>query len=362
MKKLRFRSLILCSACLAAGVALGSFPLWQYGEYSHPYSMPSPPTDATFGRREITIEGGVVWERRSALSGPVLWASRPEFTVIVKKHQPERPVTVLNALPPEAYLSLPPGVAATGQGALLLNQPGTYHFRPRAREKYSFLVMGDPRAQPQNFEAGLKLGEDPLFALCLGDLVFKGDPLEYAEVAGIVAASPIPVYFTVGNHDIEKGGRRNYLRFFGEANYTFSLGRDLFAMLDTSADYPYLGDRRISWLNEVLDKPGTRHRFVSFHKPPHDPRPGQAYRIKYRLLRWRLQRTLERHGIPLAFAAHIHDYVEGEKNGVRYVITGGLNPLPDARFASHVVEVNVDKDSVSWKLLFLDSGKSAQHR
>lgn len=337
---------ILISAC-AAVVLFG-----RHGEYAIPLSVQTGPSTGNQRGVQVVIDGGVVSTTGDRERPMEVWASRPEFKLVVQGATRDRPVLIRNALPLSAYQPIAPGISPVDGTLLVATAPGAYSFRPRAQDHYRFLVLGDPRSHLDRLEAVLHGDHGALFALCLGDLVSDGDPLQYARVAAIVARSPVPVYFTVGNHDLEKGGRLFYRRLFGEENYSFRLGEDRFALLDTAAAYPYLGDDRLAWLDRVLqDAIGARHRFVAFHTPPIDPRPGGSQRIDYPPLRSGLQRVLREHHIPLAFASHIHDYTEGVAEETRYVITGGLGAGPKATHLPHGVVVEVDGGAVSWGLI-----------
>ena len=322
--------LVVLLAALTAVVLFG-----RHGEYSVPYTVAAGPTAGSRDGVHVTVDGGVLRYHGDRDHPLEVWATRPEFSLWVAGATDERPVLIRNALPLSAYGPIAPGVQAVEGTLLVLTAPGAFFFRPRHREHYRFLVLGDPRDHLDRLDAVLHGDHDVLFALCLGDLVSRGDPLQYARVAAIAARSPVPVYFTVGNHDLEKGGRRHYRQLFGEETYSFRLGDDLFAVLDTAADVPYLGDDRLEWPGATLSTEVPRHRCVVFHTPPVDPRPGEQHHIRYPPLRRGLQRVLREHGVPLAFASHIHDYTEGVTDGTRYVITGGLGAGPEAAYPPH---------------------------
>lgn len=212
-----------------AGTAAVAF-LGRNGEYAIAFTFEAPLARAARGPVRVRAEGAVVRNREERGLPLELWATRPEFSVHVEGASPDGPVLVRNALPLGAYQPLAPGARADDGDLMVLEVPGTFLFRPRRRDRYSFLLMGDPREHLGRLEAALASPGDALFALCLGDLVSRGDPFQYAEVAIIAARSPLPVYFTVGNHDVEKGGRRFYRALFGDETYTFHLGDDLFAV------------------------------------------------------------------------------------------------------------------------------------
>jgi predicted phosphodiesterase len=339
---------------LTLGAGFGSLFFIRYGEYAIPYAVRAPVRDGEIAGARVRTERAILRGDHVPGTERVVWAGSPEFTVTVEGAPSGGPILVQNALPLAAYESLPDRVVQRGTD-LALTSAGTYRFRPIARESYSFLVTGDPHGRGENLRKALHLRSGALFAFCLGDITHRGLEPEFEEVAKVAAQSPIPVYFTIGNHDLMNGGRRIYRSLFGAETYSFWVGRDLFAVFDTAAKHPYLGDDRIAWLDKVLSAPGARHRLAFMHIPPIDPRPNRDHAITWGPLRRGVLRTLEERGVEVAFAGHIHDYTVGKGGKVPYVITGGLTPDHESTFGAHAVLVSVSPRGVTWKRLPLDN-------
>ena len=347
---LRWRTFLLGGSL--GVLVLAAAVLWfgRHGEFAIAWTMPDPVTIWEGQGVSLDVEGAILRGGSDPDATPVVWASRPEFSVRVLGASPNRPVRIANAPGPSAYEPLPEGVTAESRH-WVVTAPGEYRFRLRANDTYSFLVMGDPQRHPWRLEAALRLAPDAVFALCIGDLAEKATWEEMQRVAEIAEESPLPVYFTVGNHDVRKGGRRHYRKLFGEENYAFSVGPDRFVVLDTAASHPYVGDHRADLLEQALALPGTRFRFVFFHVPLFDPRPGPPHALTWGHLRDEILGTLSRYSVDLAFSGHIHEYLVEEREGVRLVITGGLAATPGVGGGIHVVRVDVAPVGVSWQVL-----------
>lgn len=119
-----------------------------------------------------------------------------------------------------------------------------------------------------------------VFGVDCGDIV--GDhPELYASSMQHRAGIGIPMYFVVGNHDMQYYGRTNetsYGRFednFGPAHYSFNKGNAHYVVLDNvfyiGRDYFYMGyvdEQTFDWLEQDLkDVPQGAPVFVFMHIP-----------------------------------------------------------------------------------------------
>ncbi|CAA0078389.1 Uncharacterised protein [Halioglobus japonicus] len=122
--------------------------------------------------------------------------------------------------------------------------------------EYSFVVLGHIRSAPGIHEPNKTLrnnverlfGDDPAFVIALGDLYYNLKEQGLIGIKTWVSENiPVPFYNAVGNHDTQVGndplpdGTRTsvshdigrYEQEFGDANYNFRLGSELFIFLDT---------------------------------------------------------------------------------------------------------------------------------
>lgn len=297
---------------------------------------------------KIEVQGGVLRK----IPGPVpveVWATSPSLTLKVDGVSPETPLAVANLLP-QAYYGKQPAdaIKEAGPGQILITKPGTYQFIPQTVDSYTFAVMGDPREHVGTFGKALEAAGECLFALVLGDLADRGDREHLSEIAEIARLSPIPVYCTVGNHDLQGGGRKYYREFFGEEDYSFRIGSDLFAVMDNGADYPRLGDKRLLELEKALSAGPYRNSFVFMHMPPVDPRPGENHHMQCVPMKNQLGRILIRFKPTLLFASHIHRHVTSRFEGVPVIISGAVGTPPGTPFSPNYIKVEICPHSVNW--------------
>ena len=117
---------------------------------------------------------------------------------------------------------------------------------------------------------------DADLCVLLGDLTDEGLPAEYKDLADLLSALPMPIAYTLGNHD----NRANFLKQFREVprdangfvQSVADVGQRRCVLLDTNVP-GYHGGRldggRLEWLEETLAA-SDRDCLVFLHHPPID--------------------------------------------------------------------------------------------
>ena len=241
------------------------------------------------------------------------------------------------------------GLAETEPGRILVARPGRYEFLPFKPAEYSFSVIGDPRENITAFAKALETSRHALFAMVLGDLADRGDRDHLLEVLEIAKKSPIPVYFAVGNHDLQGGGRKHYRELFGDEDYSFRIGRDVFAVIDNGADYPRLGRNRIAAADTALSFEDRENSFLLMHMPPVDPRPGEDHHMQCVPLKNELERLVSKRKPTLILAAHIHQHLCAGFAGSEVVVAGAAGRRSAEASAPGYVSVSVTGSKVLWE-------------
>tara|TARA_R110002049_G_scaffold70521_15_gene182153 strand:+ start:3735 stop:4787 length:1053 start_codon:yes stop_codon:yes gene_type:complete len=157
---------------------------------------------------------------------------------------------------------------------------------------YSFVVLGHIRSAPGIYEPNKTLrnnverlfGDDPAFVIALGDLYYNLKEQGLLQVQAWVSENvPVPFYNAVGNHDTQIGsdllpdGTRTpashdidrYEQEFGEANYDFRLGSELYIFLDTGRVPIVSGEaweRVRSLLADAATDDSLKNIFILSHK------------------------------------------------------------------------------------------------
>lgn len=221
-------------------------------------------------------------------------------------------------------------------------------------------VLGDSRDGYDTFKDMVERvnAEPVLFAIDNGDLVFSGKANQYRLFDHIVSQSNKTVCLVPGNHDIRKNGRETYELLYGPPYYSFDVGPNHYAFVDSSTGWATktaIPDAQYTWLEQDLAKAEGKRLFVITHIPPNDPREEltrresapyfdgmdqddnllekkiEAINDQKKLAHGfptkteadRFEGLMEKHGVTAVFLSHIHSYFDFTKNGVRYIITGG---------------------------------------
>jgi hypothetical protein len=142
---------------------------------------------------------------------------------------------------------------------------------------YSFFVSGHAYGQP-----GIKNGLYPPFKKKF-DYIRNRPEIKFGVFTGdIVAANPtaddwdkvdidiknlgLPVYFAVGNHDMED--RELFESRYGETYFSFAFQNDLFIVLDPNIDGWNISGEQMDFLKKTLldNSENTDNIFVFFHQ------------------------------------------------------------------------------------------------
>ncbi len=160
--------------------------------------------------------------------------------------------------------------------AFLLGAAGI-HAQPNAIP-YSFFIAGHTSGKsginniglhpPFKNQFGYIQGRPEIkFGVFTGDIV--GDnptSQDWDEIGGDIDSLGLPVYFAVGNHDMER--RRLYERRYGRTYSSFTFQDDLFIILDPNIEGWSIRDEQLRFLNTVVaQNQSTKNNiFVFFHQ------------------------------------------------------------------------------------------------
>ncbi|MGY5881374.1 MAG: metallophosphoesterase [Candidatus Thorarchaeota archaeon] len=187
----------------------------------------------------------------------------------------------------------------------------------------NFYVFGDSQGYQGGVEQIVTAANlhRPDFLFHCGDLTPFGQENQYQAIKTVLDQSIVPVYTTIGNHDLKDGGGELYQQYFGTSRYSFDLGPAHFTVFNTSS-----GDastQELSWLEHDLSQTEAEFKFIFTHIPPFDPRTGDNHSLLNPATGPILMSLFEEYEVDVVFTGHIHMYNETVVNGVRYVITGG---------------------------------------
>jgi predicted phosphodiesterase len=229
----------------------------------------------------------------------------------------------------------------------------------RNTDTLNFYVFGDSQGYQGGVEQIIATANmyKPQFIFHCGDLTSFGLQSQYQDIKAVLDQSQVPVYTTVGNHDIKNGGGQYYIQYFGSSTYSFDVGPAHISVFNTSS-----GDVRESeftWLEQDLSQANSEYKFVFTHIPPFNPLPGLDHSLLNVTTSTRLMQLFGEEHVDVVFTGHIHLFNDSTYNGVRYVVTGGAGASLYADEAHggiyHFVNVTVTKSAISIEPVLLDT-------
>jgi len=161
---------------------------------------------------------------------------------------------------------------------ILIGFYGVSSFAQNDSSLYSFFIAGHSYGKPGVNNEGLhppfkqKFGyiqsrTEIKFGVLTGDIV-SANPIakDWDEIDADIKTLGLPVYFTVGNHDMEN--RPVFESRYDSTFYKFKYQNDLFIVLDPNIDSWNISGVQLQFLKDVLNKNAstTDNIFVFFHQ------------------------------------------------------------------------------------------------
>ena len=241
---------------------------------------------------------------------------------------------------------------------VLSGQEKTLEVTLKKEPSPEFVILGDNRNGYQTFSQIIDQINtiEPAFTIDNGDLVYGGEPNKYRLFYETVSKLQVPLYTTLGNHDIRENGRETYTKLFGPAYYSFDYQNIHFAFLDSSRGWTEkraIPEEQYQWLEKDLEKAQGKRIFVVTHIPPTDPRaktepnpyPQMSEAEKTTAIKQEMSKLsgtsnidhsfpdkeeakrfeilMTKYKVDTVFMSHIHAYFSFVKDDVRYIISGG---------------------------------------
>ncbi|MGD2176037.1 MAG: metallophosphoesterase [Candidatus Brocadiaceae bacterium] len=258
---------------------------------------------------------------------------------------------------------------------LLLSGCSALRTEPAAERDsdFHFVVMGDNRpkwnaedvvTQNEDFIGNIERtnARQPDFAVIVGDLIHgytdDADMIERQWDAYEEACRrfEVPFYSVIGNHDVwDEQSERIWRERYGPLYFSWDHRGCHFIALDSEVvgEMDRITGEQLRWLKQDLEAASEARRiFVFLHKPLW-PQGNAAERNQWHT---DVHPLLARHGVDTVFAGHHHRYgLEPERDGVRYVITGGagaeIGPYRLAGDFFHLLDVEVSGASADWTVV-----------
>lgn len=219
----------------------------------------------------------------------------------------------------------------------------------------SGICSGKPAALPPEFFQMIREWNvlEPVFVVNNRAFIVDGAPergdeqwMEFERAAGLCEAPLFPI---AGNHDVsEPAIEQVYESRIGPLTYSFSYGNSRFIALNTEEQggADRLSSAQVAWLKEDLEHTKANNIFLFLHRP--------FFAGDWDATWSNVAEVLQGHPVRIVFAGHDHGYQYwGERDGVRYVISGGAErgaPEKEAGFV-HYLLVRVRGVEVDWAVI-----------
>lgn len=190
-------------------------------------------------------------------------------------------------------------------------------------DKYTFLVLGDSRANPV-FKLLMEKAQElkPGFALLTGDQVRDGQEKEYDSVAQQLEpfARTMGIWPCYGNHDSRNPAA--YEKFFGmkEKHYSFDFRNARVIGFEAQSSAATTEKAELEWLEKQLEegKKAGKMLFLWQHGPAYTV--GEKMEVANKPCA--VTALCEKYGVVADFAGHDHIYYRTKRNNINYIVQG----------------------------------------
>ena len=238
---------------------------------------------------------------------------------------------------------------------------------------FHFVVMGDNRpwwneadivTQNEHFRKNIELANElkPDFVVIVGDLIYgytddedqNNEMWDFFDEA--CEGFEMPIHLVIGNHDVwNEQSRKIWEQRYGPEYYSWDHKGCHFIALNSEVvgQANRITSEQLEWLKrDLANATGAERIFVFVHKPL------WAESEEWNKEEWneKVHPLLAKYGVDTVFAGHWHQYMlYPEKDGVRYVITGGAGaetgPYELAGDFFHLLDVRVEDSSSSFSVV-----------
>ena len=171
------------------------------------------------------------------------------------------------------------------------------------------------------------LEDDPdiKFVISTGDITHMGERAQLERIQRDWAASPVPIYATIGNHEIGGNDNLAWHDTFGRHSSHFTWSGVGFSLVDTSTASidPLVYDQLSNWIPDG----NTRLDLFVSHIPPLDPSGIRSASFRSRYEAGKILALLADRGCDMLLHGHIHTFQFYEQAGIESLLSGGRDHI-----------------------------------
>jgi hypothetical protein len=324
--------------------------------------------DLRVGKAEVggvafSVEDGLAVVRKQEPGVLTLWGSAPAFhvragssssatewwTVVVRNAMPDAELSAVAGSESLAVESLP-GLLPTvktwrvrlpvGTEARLTVAPPQWN----QAKPFRFAALADVQeALPRVGDIYARINEDPSlrFIFFSGDLTQRGSVAELEEFQSRLLESRIPLYATLGNHELYVPDPR-WHEYFGRGNLHFTFQGAHFTLIDSGDGT--LDPKAEALLDGWLEAGRDAVHVLGTHMPIVDPIGVRNGAFASRNEAASLLGKLALGKMDLTLYGHVHSYYSFSNAGIPAFISGGGGAIPEQfdGVGRHFLAVEVD--------------------
>lgn len=230
-------------------------------------------------------------------------------------------------------------VTTTGAARFALRAPDSADTSP-----WRFIMFADVQEAIDRVDdvyAIMNTSAGARFVVMAGDLTERGTEDELAEFRERMRALLIPIYVTLGNHELGTGDNP-YFEWFGRGTHMFRFRGTQFTFVDTASATVAVRTRELMrpWWRE-----GRDYAHVAImHIPPIDPVGSRAGSFSSKNEAYGFINEMAENGVDLTLYGHVHSYYAFSNGGIPAFISGGGGALPERMdgVGRHFLSIDVD--------------------
>lgn len=233
--------------------------------------------------------------------------------------------------------------------------------------RFNFAVVGNINNSTHIFQKQLIPlinASNNRFLISAGNAVSSGAEENYRSLFKLMNQLDIPWLLTYGEKEDSDFGDFRFYKHLGPHFFSFTAGQNHFLFVDNTGNSPF--QWQLDWLDRELEASKQANRFVFVGLPLHQPLDitpvfeSQNY-FGNQVIGEAFIELFERHQVDVVFSANLSLFHQEQKNGVRYITTGGAGGLivNDEDSFHHYVQVNVNGDKIDITPVRLEFSQSS---
>lgn len=189
-------------------------------------------------------------------------------------------------------------------------------------KEFSFLVICDTHYYKHqlNYIKDIENKKDYFkidFIIVNGDIVQSGLENQYILAKEDFNNSSIPIYTTIGNHDIYNNGYNFYKKYFGRSVYDFKIDDLHLIFLDTANGT--LGKLQFDYLENILKNSKSQKKIVFTHYNLVENEFNSFTSYSYSDEVYKIFSTFEKYNVNFCISGHIHRFILTNIRGTTYI-------------------------------------------